>query len=127
MRTFPIIFWFRRDLRLGDHVGLTTAIATGRPIIPVFIHDELVESHGAASKWRLGLAVEHFAKTLDGIGSRLTLRRGNALDVLQKLMAETGAETVYWSRAYDPTSIARDKVVKAALKGNGQRPLRCFQ
>ena len=119
MRTTPIIFWFRRDLRLGDHPGLTAAIATGRPIIPVFIHDELVESHGAASKWRLGLAVEHFAKTLDGIGSRLTLRRGNALDVLQKLVAETGAETVYWSRAYDPASIARDKVVKATLKEDG--------
>lgn len=119
MSDAPILFWFRRDLRLGDHEGLSAASATGRPVIPVFILDEVVETHGAAPKWRLGLGVEHFAKTLDGIGSTLILRRGRALDVLRNLVAETGAGAVWWSRAYDPAAIARDTDVKTGLKGDG--------
>jgi deoxyribodipyrimidine photo-lyase len=119
MRQAPIIYWLRRDLRLGDHPGLTAAVASGRPVIPVFIHDDLIEAQGTAPKWRLGLAVEHFAKMLEGIGSRLILRRGNALEVLRDLVADTGAGAVHWSRAYDPAAIARDTEVKAALKGGG--------
>jgi deoxyribodipyrimidine photo-lyase len=56
---------------------------------------------------------------LEGIGSRLILRRGNALDVLCDLVADTGAGAVHWSRAYDPAAIARDTDVKAALKERG--------
>ncbi len=119
MTDTPLIFWFRRDLRLGDHPGLTEAAKSGRPIIPVFIHDEVVETHGAAPKWRLGLGVAAFAKTLEGIGSKLILRRGPALEVLRALVKETGANSVCWSRAYDPDAIARDKAVKAGLKEDG--------
>lgn len=119
MRQAPVIYWLRRDLRLGDHPGLTAVVASGQPIIPVFIHDDLVEAHGAAPKWRLGLAVEHFATLLEGIGSRLILRRGNALQVLRNLVAETGAKAVHWSRAYDPAAIARDTDVKDNLKQDG--------
>ena len=119
MRQVPIIYWLRRDMRLGDHPGLTSVAAMGRPVIPVFIHEDLVESLGAAPKWRLGLAVEHFAKLLKGIGSRLILRCGNALEVLLNLVAETGAEAVHWSRAYDPAAIACDTDVKAGLKVDG--------
>ncbi len=115
----PILFWLRRDLRLIDHEGLRSAAETGRPVIPVFIHDEVVETHGAAPKWRLGLGVAHFAKRLESIGSSLILRRGSALQVLKDLVAETGAGSVWWSRAYDPVSIARDKNVKQSLSEEG--------
>ncbi|WOI55089.1 deoxyribodipyrimidine photo-lyase [Palleronia sp. LCG004] len=115
----PIILWFRRDLRLSDHPALDKAVSTGRPIIPVWIHDEVVETHGAAPKWRLGLAVESFAKRLKDVGSRLILRRGTAENVLQRLVEETGATTIWWTRAYDPPSIRRDEAVKSALTGQG--------
>ncbi|QFU09173.1 Deoxyribodipyrimidine photo-lyase [Rhodobacteraceae bacterium THAF1] len=117
MSDAPIILWFRRDLRLSDHIALSAAVETGRPIIPVFIHDEVVETHGAAPKWRLGLGVEHFAQRLESIGSRLVLRRGDARVVLDGLVQETGATTVWWTRAYDPDSIERDSGVKSALEG----------
>lgn len=115
----PILLWIRRDLRLGDHPGLSSAAQSGRPVIPVFIHDEIVETHGAAPKWRLGLGVEHFARRLEDIGSKLVLRRGRAGDVLRDLVAETGATSVWWSRAYDPASVARDTSVKSDLKALG--------
>ncbi|MFT5628842.1 MAG: deoxyribodipyrimidine photo-lyase [Gammaproteobacteria bacterium] len=119
MKTTPIIYWLRRDFRLSDHPGLTAAVLSGRPVIPVFIYDELVESYGAAPKWRLGLAVEHFAKSLVKMGSKLILRRGRALNVLRDLAEETGAGAVYWSRAYDPAAIIRDTHVKTGLKADG--------
>jgi deoxyribodipyrimidine photo-lyase len=49
------------------------------PVIPVFIVDEVVESHGAAPKWRLGLGVEAFGAALRAAGSGLVVRRGGRL------------------------------------------------
>ncbi len=118
--TSPILMWFHRDLRLSDHAALTAACATGRPVIPVFIHDPLVAGLKAAPKWRLGLGLGALADSLKDKGSRLILRRGaDALEVLQVLIAETGAGAVYWSRPYDPDTIARNTRVKAALKDAG--------
>jgi deoxyribodipyrimidine photo-lyase len=114
-----LILWFRRDLRLGDHPMLAAAMASGRPLLPVFVLDPETEALGAAAKWRLGLALDAFAKALGGIGLRLTLRRGPAREVLGRLVEETGAGGVWWSRLYDPASVARDTKVKAALKGAG--------
>ena len=51
----PLIFWFRRDLRLHDHPGLAAAVATGRPIVPLFILDESFETLGAAPQRLLGV------------------------------------------------------------------------
>ena len=115
----PVIWWVKRDLRLSDNPALTTAIETGRPVIPVFILDEVIESHGACPKWRFGLGAAHFAHRLESLGSRLIFRRGRALDALRDLIAETGATTVIWSRAYDPDQIGRDTAVKSGLKDDG--------
>ena len=119
MTDAPLILWFRRDLRLSDHPMLTAAVATGRPLIPVFILDPETEALGAAAKWRLGLSLTHFVGRLAGLGSRMIFRRGAALAVLDALIAETGAGGVMWSRLYDPASKARDAGVKAALKARG--------
>lgn len=115
----PLIYWFRRDLRLSDHPGLTDAANGGRPVIPVFILDPETEAIGAAARWRLGLAVAAFAERLEGIGSRLVLRRGVALETLRALAAETSAAEIHWTRLYDPEAIARDSAVKAALREDG--------
>ncbi|MGI9367650.1 MAG: cryptochrome/photolyase family protein [Ruegeria sp.] len=115
----PIIFWFRRDLRLSDHSGLSAVAATGRPIIPVFILDEVAETLGSAPKWRLGIGLETFGSALEEIGSRLILRRGPALKVIRQVIDETGANSVHWSRSYDPGSINRDRQIKEALQHSG--------
>lgn len=115
----PIVMWFRRDLRLADHAALTAACATGRPVIPLFINDELVAGQGAAPRFRLGLSVGALVADLEAIKSKLVLRSGDALGVLRAVIAQTGAGSVYWSRLYDPVSKARDTEVKAALKADG--------
>jgi len=115
----PVLIWFRRDLRLADHPALTAASASGRPVIPVFLCDETVETLGAAPKWRLGLGVAALAEALTLQGSRLILRRGRAQATLDALIAETGAGAVFWTRYYEPAHIARDRAIKAALTATG--------
>jgi len=115
----PILLWFRRDFRLSDHAALTAAVETGQHIIPIFILDEQLENLGAAPKWRLGEALEEFSQLLAPYGQKLILRRGHVLAQIKHLLAETSANTVFWSRAYDPDNIARDKAVKADLQKNG--------
>ncbi|MCU4654514.1 DNA photolyase family protein [Roseibacterium sp. SDUM158016] len=119
MTRTPILYWARRDFRLGDNPALCAAAASGCPVIPVFVVDEVMEGHGAAPKWRLGLGAEAFGAALAGAGSRLIVRRGRALDVLRALIAETGAREVHWNRLYDPAARRRDEAVKAALKAEG--------
>jgi len=119
MTDAPLILWFRRDLRLGDHPMLTEAVASGRPLIPVFVLDPETEGLGAAAKWRLGLSVASLARALEAVGSRLVLRRGPALQVLRDLVAGTQAAGVMWSRLYDPAAVARDTAVKAGLRADG--------
>ncbi|MFT5583388.1 MAG: deoxyribodipyrimidine photo-lyase, partial [Cognaticolwellia sp.] len=114
-----MILWLRRDLRLGDHPALHAALQTGRPIIPVFILDPEFTEMGAAPKWRLEQALASFAERLEGVGSRLILRAGDALSVLQDLLESTGAQAVHWSRQYTPQGIERDKKIKATLKAQG--------
>jgi len=117
--TSPIIMWFRRDLRLADHPALAAAAQSGRPVIPVFILDEVTAQQGAAARFRLGLSVASLRKQLRAMGSNLILRRGVAQSVMADLVAETGAGAVFWSRLYDPASKNRDTGVKAALKEAG--------
>ncbi len=113
----PIIFWFRQDLRLQDHPFFCQS--HDRPIVALFIleTDNQTRGHGSASRWWL----HHSLQTLDQtLGGRLILRAGPALDVLQQVIEETGAQEVHWSRLYDPRSIERDKKIMATLKKQGQ-------
>ena len=113
--TRPTIFWLRRDLRLADNPALIAAVERGGPVIPVFLLDPIVERFGAAPLWRLGESLSDLSSRLEDAGSRLILRRGDALEVLRALAEETGADCVLWSRLYDAPSIARDTEVKRAL------------
>lgn len=115
----PVIVWLRRDLRLTDHAALMAACESADPVIPVYILDDYVANMGAAPRFRLEQALAQFAQALEGVGSRLILRRGEALQVLQALIAETGATRVYWSRDLSSGSIERDRRVKLALSQSG--------
>ena len=90
----PVLLWFRQDLRLSDNPALSVAVATGQPVIPVYIHD--TEGHGdwppgGAAQWWLHHSLSALAASLEARGSQLILRSGRARDVLCGLIAETGA------------------------------------
>lgn len=120
--TPPILLWFRQDLRLADHPALQSALATGGPVIPVFVwapEEEAPWQPGAASRWWLHHSLQRFDEALRQRGSRLIIRRGETLAVLRDLLGETKARGVLWHRRYEPAVIARDTRVKETLKAEG--------
>lgn len=113
------IVWFRRDLRIADNPALAEALAKHDRVLAVYIHapeDDLTWALGSASKWWLHHALSDLARQLDG---HLLLRCGQPLVVLRALIAESGADALYWNRQYEPAAIARDTEIKQALRQDG--------
>jgi deoxyribodipyrimidine photo-lyase len=118
----PILLWFRQDLRLSDNPALAAAIARGAPIVPVYILDDEVAGPlgtGAASRWWLGESLRALEIDLKARGLPLILRSGRADDVVPGLIAETGADAVFWNRCYEPFAIARDRRLEKTLLDAG--------
>ncbi|MBX7199162.1 MAG: deoxyribodipyrimidine photo-lyase, partial [Rhodospirillaceae bacterium] len=116
MSSAPIIVWFRQDLRLADNPALIAAAETGRPLIPLYIWDDTLDwAPGGASRWWLHGSLESLSANLAKRGAALILRRGRAAAVLDQVVAETGADAVYWNRCYEPAAIRRDSAIKKEL------------
>jgi deoxyribodipyrimidine photo-lyase len=107
------LVWFRHDLRLSDNPALTAAIASGQPIIPLFILDDALFK-GAASRWWLHHSLDSLGNTLP-----LVLRRGDAEGILIKLIEQHDVTAVHAARAHEPAMRALDKRIDAALKAKG--------
>lgn len=116
-----IIVWFRNDLRLADNPALRHAEGSGRPVICLYILDETpgVRPMGAASLWWLDKSLKSLAQDLEKLGNRLVLRKGVATQVLDAVIAQTGATCVFWNRLYDKASTDRDAEIKTRLKQAG--------
>lgn len=117
----PVILWFRRDLRLMDNPALNHAAETGRPVIPVYIDDEtgIGRPPGAASLWWLDKSLRALSERLEERGARLVLRRGDSEAELHRLIAETGTQTVFMNRLFEPDGWTRDADIAHALKSEG--------
>lgn len=117
-----VIFWFRQDLRLGGNPGLAAALATGRPVLPVFVLDEEAPGRwrpGGASRWWLHHSLERLAAELRRRDAQLILRRGAAEEVLDRLVTEHRVGAVYCNRLYEPWAVARDARVATLLQRRG--------
>ena len=116
------VVWFRQDLRLDDHPALIAAVDRCEPIVPVYIHAPDEEGDwapgGASGVW-LQDSLRALGKALEGLGSRLILRRGPSAETLAGLVDDTGADALYWSRRYEPAAIERDKAVKKRFSDSG--------
>ncbi len=116
------IVWFRRDLRLRDNPALQAAIEAGHAVVPVYIHaphEEGAWAPGAASDAWLQRSLQQLDADLRARGSSLVLRRGDSLQQLQALVAESGAQAVYWNRKYEPATQPRDAAIKRGLREQG--------
>uniref|UniRef100_UPI0028B06438 cryptochrome/photolyase family protein n=1 Tax=Stenotrophomonas sp. TaxID=69392 RepID=UPI0028B06438 len=116
------IVWFRRDLRLRDNPALQAAIEAGHQIVPLYIHapaEEGAWAAGAASNAWLQRSLQGLDAELRGLGSALVLRAGDSMAQLQAVIAESGAEAVYWNRKYEPATQPRDAAIKRGLREQG--------
>ena len=120
MSAKTVIVWFRNDLRLADHRALAAALATGAAILPVYIHDPAAMGRwasGRASLWWLHHSLVSLSQLLKDRGAPLVLRLGKAEEVLSALAAETGADAIYCSRAYEPWASAQEVRLKDRFAG----------
>jgi deoxyribodipyrimidine photo-lyase len=116
------LVWLRRDLRLTDHPAFAAACAAHEQVLPVYIHapgEEGSWAAGAASRWWLHQSLRALGEKLSERGGRLHLASGDTLTELQRLIAQSGARAVYWTRCYEPAGIERDSIVKAELRKGG--------
>nr|WP_290481709.1 deoxyribodipyrimidine photo-lyase [Hyphomonas sp. UBA2691] len=118
----PAIVWFREDLRLSDNPALHAAVSSGRPLVLLYILDEQTKGLrplGGASKWWLDKSLRALAADIKQAGAQLTLRSGQSADVLDTVIEETGAETIFWNRRYDQPERDLDAAIKEDLTQRG--------
>lgn len=114
------ILWFRQDLRLADNPALYALMDAVDTVIPLYILDDRQAwPIGAAQQWWLHQSLEQLTKQLKRHHCQLILRHGDPQVVLQQLIQETHADTVYWNRCYEPELIRRDTSIKHHLKSKG--------
>jgi deoxyribodipyrimidine photo-lyase len=59
-KCFP--FWFRRDLRLEDNIGLFHALKSPYPVIPILFFDEAILNKLPKNDARVGFIHENLSK-----------------------------------------------------------------
>jgi len=109
------VFWFRRDLRLEDNAGLHYALASGFPVLPVFIFDTDILGKLENPKDRrvdyFHQALNHINTKLNKYGTRLNTYFGRPIEIFKTLSEEYDMQAVYCNRDYEPSAIVRDTEV----------------
>eukprot|EP00308_Calcidiscus_leptoporus_P011861 CAMPEP_0119359834 /NCGR_PEP_ID=MMETSP1334-20130426/7618_1 /TAXON_ID=127549 /ORGANISM="Calcidiscus leptoporus, Strain RCC1130" /LENGTH=715 /DNA_ID=CAMNT_0007374575 /DNA_START=14 /DNA_END=2158 /DNA_ORIENTATION=+ len=122
----PALVWVRAgDMRLADNAALHAAVASGRPIVPVYIEPSAQEQRhwpvqGAAAYW-LHHSLNQLQHGYRSLGSALVLRAavdtgGDSASALLALVYETGAAVVYFNAAYEPWRVASDERAMCMLR-----------
>jgi deoxyribodipyrimidine photo-lyase len=112
------LFWFRRDLRLEDNVGLFHALQSQYPVIPLFIFDDAILDSLPKNDARVGFIHESLSKInqqLQEIGSSLLVKKGKTNHVWQQLLEEFEVKEVFFNKDYEPSAIKRDLVIAEIL------------
>ena len=109
-----VIWWIRRDLRLSDNPALHAALASGQPVIPVFITDPILINSTNTSEKRLGFlwsGLNQLDQELQSRGSRLIIRSGPPAIALKELVIENDAKQIFAEADYSPYARKRDDEV----------------
>ena len=116
------IFWFRRDLRLDDNVGLFHALNSTEEVLPVFIFDESILAELPKEDARVTFIHELLSKIQEQLalqGKSLAVFHGKPIAVFKQLISEHSISTVYTNNDYEPYARKRDKEINQLLKEHG--------
>ena len=115
--TKPQVVWLRHDLRLADQPAFHAAAGEG-PVIAIYVLDDARARRwamGGAARWWLHHSLTSLAEALERQGSRLILRKGDAVSVLAALAHETGAGAVHALHHHEPWWRDAENELAAAL------------
>ncbi|MFY7743006.1 MAG: cryptochrome/photolyase family protein [Flavobacterium sp.] len=113
------IFWFRRDLRLDDNIGLYHALTSGDEVLPIFIFDKAILSQLPKDDARVTFIHDRLTTIqhqLKEIGKSLAVFHGNPIEIFEKLIREQKINSVYINHDYEPYSRKRDKEIYQLFK-----------
>jgi deoxyribodipyrimidine photo-lyase len=113
------IFWFRRDLRLDDNVGLFNALQSDFPVIALFIFDDAILENLPKNDARVGFIHESLEKIqlqLKETGSSLLIKKGRTKEVWQSLVSEFDVQQLHYNKDYEPYAIKRDLAICELLQ-----------
>ncbi|SDX50231.1 cryptochrome/photolyase family protein [Flavobacterium degerlachei] len=114
-------FWFRRDLRLEDNVGLFHALKSKYPVIPMFIFDDSILGSLPKNDARVGFIHESLSKIndkLQEIGISLLIKKGHTTAVWKSLTQEYDVKEVFFNKDYEPYAIKRDTAICELFESN---------
>ncbi|MFY0601843.1 MAG: deoxyribodipyrimidine photo-lyase [Cyclobacteriaceae bacterium] len=114
------IFWFRRDLRLEDNVGLYYSLKEDIPVLPVFIFDtEILSKLSDQNDARVSFIharVSLLNKTLrEKYEAGIMTFHTSPVEAFEKLIHEYEISAVYTNRDYEPYAKERDLHVQNLL------------
>lgn len=116
------LFWFRRDLRLEDNAGLTAALSSGLPVLPVFILDKKILFDLNKSDARVAFifhSLHRLHRQLKTFHSTIDVRYGVPLDIISQLIEDYKVHSVFTNHDYEPYAIERDNKIAGFLKQKG--------
>ncbi|MEP1489999.1 MAG: deoxyribodipyrimidine photo-lyase [Algibacter sp.] len=113
------IFWFRRDLRLEDNVGLYEALIGTHPVLLLFIFDSKILNKLPEDDARVTFIhktiIELKNKLKSDFNTSIALFHGNPVDVYKTLIKDYNIETVFTNHEYEPYARTRDKDIDTFL------------
>ena len=118
------LFWFRRDLRLEDNVGLQAALTSGLPVVPLFIFDPNILSGLAKDDPRVSFIYQRLKEMTVELGAYQTaiqILHGDPLEVFKELNTHYDINEVYANKDYEPLAIKRDEGIANYLQEEGQK------
>lgn len=115
MKNKVAVFWFRRDLRMEDNVGLSHALNGEFPVLPIFIFDTNILEQLEDKKDRRVDYIHHALTSINSelkqYNSTLKVLIGKPIEIFSILGKEYDIQAVYGNRDYEPQAIVRDKEI----------------
>ncbi len=122
MKQSPSIVLFRQDLRTTDHPALSAAAENGGMIIPLYVWAPQEDGEwpmGSGSKWWLHYSLVSLKQNLKSLNLDLIIKMGKTIEIIENIIAETGATAVFLHKSYEPAHIQNDKLLEKALQKKG--------
>lgn len=122
------IFWYRRDLRLDDNLGLFRALSASGPLRFIFIFDTNIINQFDPTDLRFSFIYNRLVELdqeLHQHGLELETYEGAPRSVFEQLLSTTNIDTVFANEDFEPYSKQRDNEIKQLLKSKGSE-LRLF-
>lgn len=123
------LFWFRRDLRSHDNVGLRRALMESKKVYAVFVFDrDILDKLPSKQDRRVEFiweSVVELKAALQAMGGDLIVRQASAEAEIPALARRLRVHAVFTNQDYEPDAVARDDRVYEQLRQNGIEFYRC--